>query len=390
MLRACNSGAREAALDFGLYLPCHWPDRSRPWAEMYPAMVEQARRAEALGFASLSIPEHHFMNYLTHPSALLSAVKVASVTERIPIVTSVLVLPFCDVRQLAGYIAQTDHLTDGRLQIGVGRGAFRYEFDRLDKKIEESRDIFDESLDLLEALLTQENVSWSSPNYRFEALTVTPRPLQQPRPPIWIAALHPDAIAACVKRGYNIQTTPLRDPFEAARQQAAGFYRGVAAAGDAGQARRLSLLRNCHVAIDRDDARQAIALAYEKHRLFSNVRRTEGTIRDGFIEPMTVPETLEDIAASVIIDTAEGVIEKLRAYEGLGIHELILDMDFGQGQAAVLASMTRFHRDVMPAFAGRPTVVPDFAALAPASDTAGTPNRDMPFGGGVGSLPGSP
>ena len=123
-----------AAMDFGFYLPCYWPDPARPWSAMYPEMLEQARLAEAMGFASLSIPEHHFMNYLTHPSALLSAVKVASVTERVPIITSVLVLPFTDVRMLAGQITQTDHLTEGRLQLGVGRGAFRYEFERLGKK----------------------------------------------------------------------------------------------------------------------------------------------------------------------------------------------------------------------------------------------------------------
>ena len=104
-------------MEFSFYLPCYWPDTSIHAKVMYDEMLVQAARAEDLGYAMLGIPEHHFINYLTHPSPLLTAVKLTSVTTRMPFITSVLVLPFLDMRRLAGEIAQADCLTDGR-QIG--------------------------------------------------------------------------------------------------------------------------------------------------------------------------------------------------------------------------------------------------------------------------------
>ena len=141
-------------MQFSFYLPCYWPDTSVHAKVMYGEMLEQAARAEALGYAMLGIPEHHFINYLTHPSPLLTAVKVTSVTTHMPLITSVLVLPFLDMRRLAGEIAQADCLTDGRIHLGLGRGAFRYEFDRFNVPVEDSRARFDDALALLKKLMT--------------------------------------------------------------------------------------------------------------------------------------------------------------------------------------------------------------------------------------------
>ena len=146
-------------MKLAFYLPCYWPDTHLPVHQMYDEMVEQAVLAEQIGMSSFWIPEHHFVNLLVHPSPLLSAVRVAAATKSIRIGTSVLVLPFYDMRRLAGEIAQADQLMKGRLEIGVGRGAFKYEFDRLGVAVAESRERFDEALPLLERLLTERNVS---------------------------------------------------------------------------------------------------------------------------------------------------------------------------------------------------------------------------------------
>ena len=171
-------------MQFSFYLPCYWPDTTYHAQKMYQDMVDQAQLAEALDFKSLGIPEHHFINYLTHPNPLMSAVRVASATERLPIVISVLVLPFMDMRRVAGEIAQADCLTNGRLEIGVGRGAFKYEFDRFGVNPRESRARLDESLDLLKRLLTEYEVSCDTDLYQFDALSITPRPVQKPHPPL--------------------------------------------------------------------------------------------------------------------------------------------------------------------------------------------------------------
>ena len=75
--------SREHYVQFSFYLPCYWPDLGYPAQRLYQDAVEQAVLAEDLGFATLCIPEHHFINYLTHPQPLLTAIKVAAATRRI-------------------------------------------------------------------------------------------------------------------------------------------------------------------------------------------------------------------------------------------------------------------------------------------------------------------
>src|SRR5699024_8450203 len=103
--------------------------------------------------------EHHLVNILLTPAPLQMAVKVASETDNIGVTTSVAVLPLHDMRVFAGEVAQADILTNGRLMLGVGRGAFSYELRRMGVDLERTREKFDESLEVLQALLSQEEVS---------------------------------------------------------------------------------------------------------------------------------------------------------------------------------------------------------------------------------------
>jgi alkanesulfonate monooxygenase SsuD/methylene tetrahydromethanopterin reductase-like flavin-dependent oxidoreductase (luciferase family) len=335
-------------MEFSFYLPCYWPDMKVAARTMYGEMLEQAVAAEQLGYATLAIPEHHFINYLTHPNPLMTAIKVADATKSIPLITAVLVLPFFDMRRLAGEIALADNLTDGRIQLGVGRGAFRYEFDRFGVSVEESREKFDDSLALLEALMTREEVSWQSDWYDFAPLTITPRPLQTPHPPLWIAALSPVAIYHSVMKGYHVMTTPLRDPFAAAKAQAEGFFKAVDELGAAGTGRRLSMLRMLYVARDDEDARDKLEIAHENHRRFCNMFDTPGEVKGGAITPIAVKESVEDMGETLLIGTAEQVVDKLVPYAELGIHDLMLNMSFGAAHRDVMESMARFVRDVAP------------------------------------------
>ena len=96
---------------FSFYLPCYWPDLSYPAARMYDDAIAQGQLAEDLGFDSLCIPEHHFINYLTHPQPLLTAGKVACKTRSIRIITSVLVLPLYEPVRLAQEFRNFDFLS---------------------------------------------------------------------------------------------------------------------------------------------------------------------------------------------------------------------------------------------------------------------------------------
>ena len=124
-------------------------------------MIDRALLAEKLGYASVSIPEHHLVNLLMMPSPLQMAVKLATLTSKINIVTSVSVLPLHDMRTFGGEVAIAYILTEGRLILGVGRGAFAWEMARLGSPKEQSKEKFIESLEVLQSLLTKENVSWN-------------------------------------------------------------------------------------------------------------------------------------------------------------------------------------------------------------------------------------
>ena len=120
-------------MKFNHFLTSYMPDSKIGSQKHFQNMIDQAVLAEKFGFESVSIPEHHLVNLLMMPAPLQMAVKIASVTKKINIVTSVGVLPLHDMRIFAGEVATADVLTEGRLVLGVGRGAFAWEMKNLIK-----------------------------------------------------------------------------------------------------------------------------------------------------------------------------------------------------------------------------------------------------------------
>ena len=151
----------EVPMNFNHFLSAYYPDTSYGGDRLFQDMIDQAVHAENLGYASVSIPEHHLVNILLTPSPLQMAVKIAAETKHVNIMTSVVQLPLHDMRTYAGDVVTADIFTNGRLKLGVGKGAFGVEIERMGVPVEETRERFDESLNVLQKLLTEENVSWS-------------------------------------------------------------------------------------------------------------------------------------------------------------------------------------------------------------------------------------
>ena len=116
---------------FNVFLSCHHFSDSRSHTQLYADLIEQARHAEALDYDALSVPEHHFVNILMNPDPLMLALHVANATERLPVSTAVIVLPFHDMRRFAGQCMLANILSNGRVELGIGRGAFAYEMERM-------------------------------------------------------------------------------------------------------------------------------------------------------------------------------------------------------------------------------------------------------------------
>jgi alkanesulfonate monooxygenase SsuD/methylene tetrahydromethanopterin reductase-like flavin-dependent oxidoreductase (luciferase family) len=334
-------------MDFNNFLGANYRDTSIGGARLYADMLAQARASERLGFRGVTIPEHHLINILLIPDPLQFAVKVAAITHSIEVVTSVCVLPLHDMRIFAGQVVLADILCDGRLVLGVGRGAFAYELALLGKPIEESRERFDESLAVLTALLEREEVSWDGKYYRFGPLTVMPRPQNNRPPPMMIAALAPESIEAATRRGFHIQTTPLNAALETMRGQVEAFRRGKAA-HDCGQ--RLAVMRVCCVAENAADVRRKLDFAYDYYGRFHNVFTGPGVVERGEIRHLPLRQTLNELAEGLLICTASEMVDRLKAYEDLGVDELIINVNIGHSGVEALETLERFGEDVLPHF----------------------------------------
>ena len=208
----------------------------------------------------------------------------------------------------------------------------------------------DESLDLLKRLLTEYEVSYESDLYKFDALSITPRPVQKPHPPLWIAAVTPTAIYHSVLKGYHVMTTPLRESLDAAMGQIDAFHQGVADAGDAAKDRKFSMLRMLYVAKNKADAREKLEIANANDQRFHNVFTTPGTVKNGAIVPIDTQRTLEEVNENLIIGTAQECVEKLTPYAERGLFDFLVNMSFGATSRDVMGSMERFARDVAPHF----------------------------------------
>ena len=333
---------------FNQFLTSYYPDPDYGAKRHFDDLVEQAVLADRLGFDAVSLPEHHLINILMMPAPLQMAVKLAGLTENVALVTAVAVLPLRDMRIFAGEVAQADILCDGRLVLGVGRGAFGYEMARLGTPIEISREKFDESLDVLKALLEREDVAWSGKYYQFEPLTTMPRPM---RPvPMMLAAMAPEAIYHSAKRGFHIQTSALQATLQAVLDKTDAFRAAKAELGEAGRHLRLALQRVSYAARDETDAKQKLALAYAYYGRFDNVFSGPGEVRRGHIAVLPRKQTLEELGRNLLICPPAEMIDRLAVYRDAGVDELILSSGMGQPQAETLEAMQRFAEEVMPHF----------------------------------------
>ena len=330
------------------FLSSYYPDTSYGGKSLYGDMVEQAVTAERLGYRGVTLPEHHLVNVLLMPSPLQMAIKVACETDHLEVVTSVAVLPLHDMRIFAGEVIQADILTDGRLVLGVGRGAFAYEMARLGAPIEESKARFDESLDVLIALLTEEEVSWDGEYYRFDPITVMPRPMTQPMPKMMVAVMNPPGIAACTSRGFDIQTTPLAGRPDLFRSQIAAHKEAKADMGEAGRHLRIMMSRVIYCSGSEAETRRMVQMAHDYYSRFDNVFTGPGIVNHGDVEPLARAQTIEELEENLIICQAEEMVDRLAEYAEAGLDEIILSSNLGQPQSEHLEAMERFAIEVLP------------------------------------------
>ena len=337
-------------MEFSIQLSADYPDKSYGGDAVYADMLNQAELADNFGFDAVSITEHHLMNCLMMPAPLQFAVKIAAHTSRVKIMTSIVVLPLHDMRTYAGEVVVADILTDGRLMLGVGRGAFKYEMERLGVPMDETQSRFNESLDVLQALLEQEEVSWDGDYYKFDPITIMPRPLKPGGPGMMMAVMNPEGIYQCTKRGFHIQTTPLSGNHQLLLDQVEGFNNAKHEMGDEGTELTLSLSRVGFVANSVAEKKTIIEQADRYYSRFDNVFTGPGIVENGMVKPLPREQSIEDLAESLLIGTPQEITAKLEPYQKLGIDRVIINPNFGCDAQLTLDALQCFAEEVMPNF----------------------------------------
>jgi natural product biosynthesis luciferase-like monooxygenase protein len=221
-------------MKFGiLFLPTYVPELDGSEAQAYQHMLDQVDRAEALGFESVWLTEHHFQYYGgLVPSPPILAAAIAQRTRRIRIGMAVTLLPFHRPVRVAEDMAMVDILSGGRLDWGVGRGFLNWEYQNLGVQVEESRDRFAECLEIILKAWAEDSFSYEGRFHQYRDLSVVPRPLQRPHPPIWFAAsASEESFILAGRRGYNLMTIPHTHAAEDIRRKIQLYRVSLAEAG---------------------------------------------------------------------------------------------------------------------------------------------------------------
>src|SRR5262245_15121153 len=333
----------------GMVMECDFRD-GRTQEEAFAEALDVADLAEASGIDGVWLAERHFAapRRLTDPMGagipsiasvpLVLAAAIAGRTRRVRIATGVSVLPLLHPIRTAEEAATVDQISQGRLDFGVGRSGFPRAYAGYGVPYDESRDRFQESLDVILKAWTQEGFSHAGPYFRIDNLTVVPRPYQKPHPPIWVAATTSDTFPMVGRLGFSL-VTGLRgfDIPEAARHLAA-YREARRAAGHAGDGNvylRIPVYVAETAAQARAEPEESTMRSYR--RLAENFAASVGAVgttgseeraeRAERLTQLTYDDVLRD---RVAYGTPDMVVERLRYLrDELGISGVLVESNVG-------------------------------------------------------------
>lgn len=336
--------------------------------------LAQIEFAEELGFESVWLAEHHFTNYCVINDPLTYAAHVAARTNRIRIGLAVSILPLHHPVEIAERVALVDILSNGRLDVGLGRGYSGRSFANFGIGMDERRDRFDEALEIMTRLWTEESVDHQGQYWQLEDASLYPKPLQRPYPPIYIASSgSPDTIAFAAERGLPIiQGVDFLTPEGVASRydqyRRAGEAAGLSRLEVAGGLAASPVSQKVFVAERREDALN-IPEPYAMWR-----HRKIGEIAPGSPSPNVLARArrqLRPLRKAVtgrsamdwdemdwnylnqfdVYGTPDECIEKVQALADAGMRTMICWFAYGgMPDEHVRGAMSLFAREVMPAF----------------------------------------
>ncbi|HTD90109.1 MAG TPA: LLM class flavin-dependent oxidoreductase [Burkholderiales bacterium] len=339
-------------MDIGTFLLMQSPSKASS-QEIYARGLEQAQAAETLGFRNCWLGEHHFSTYgyLSRPAQF--ATHIAAKTTTLRVGTAVIVVPLHHPLVIAEEIATLDLLSGGRVDIGFGRGYQNYEFERFGLDLEQAKNRWDESLDIILKALKGTAFSYDGKHYKVPDTVVFPQSRQTPHPPIWIVAQSPYALEAAVRRGFDVLT----GGFGVTVDHLATFgkmFEEVVAKVKPPKKPRVGVQRAIYVAENDADARDAAEHALWNMRVTLSLRNHYEQVENGRaipVMPKSEPSIDDLIERYLVIGSPETCIRQIKRLQAvMGISHFNCSFWFGDlDQKRVLRSMERFSKEVMPA-----------------------------------------
>jgi alkanesulfonate monooxygenase SsuD/methylene tetrahydromethanopterin reductase-like flavin-dependent oxidoreductase (luciferase family) len=343
-------------MEFSLFAHMERIDASQSHDQLYDEFITLCKMADDGGMRAIWTGEHHGMEFTIAPNPFLSLVDLSHHTKNVRLGTGTVIAPFWHPIALAGEAAATDLMTKGRLELGIARGAYNYEYERVMPGMDawEAGQRMRETAPTLRKLWAGD-YAHEGEFYNFPSTTSTPKPTQSDGPPIWIAARDPNSHEFAVSQGFNVQVTPLWQGMDEITSLMDRFNAAKAQFPD--KSPKIMLLHHTYVGKDKQDAADAITDLHKYYCYFGAWFQNKRPVSQGLIQEITPSEmaenkmvTPENLARDLTIGTAQQVIDQLKRYEDLGYDEFAFWIDSGMTSERKAASLRRFIDDVMPAF----------------------------------------
>lgn len=343
-------------MDFSLFAHMERIKPNQDQRTLREDLIALAKMADDGGMRAIWTGEHHGMDFTIAPNPFLSLVDLSYHTRNLRLGTGTIVAPFWHPIKLAGEAASADLITNGRIELGIARGAYSYEYERLRPGMDawDAGQRMRESAPLLRQLWAGD-CAHEGTYYQFPATTSAPKPVQPDGPPIWIAARDANSHAFGVDNGFNIQVTPLWQGIAEIESLMDKFNQACAAYS--GPRPKIMLLHHTYVGADSDDVARAAKELSEFYCYFGAWFQNKRPVSQGLIETLSEEEMAantmmspENMLRDLTIGTTQEVIDQIKRYEDLGYDEFAFWIDSGMSSERKRASLARFINDVMPAF----------------------------------------
>lgn len=345
-------------MKFSLFVHMERLNASQSHAELYQEMIDLCEMADRGGLHGIWTGEHHGMDFTIAPNPLINLADLARRTRNVRLGTGTVVAPFWNPIRLAGEAAMTDIISGGRLDLGIARGAYNFEYQRIGGGIDGliGGQQLREMVPILKKLWAGD-YAHDGPTWKFPATTSSPKPLQQPGPPIWIAARDPASHDFAVANGCHVQVTPMHQGDGEVESLMGKFKTAVAAHPEVPRP-RIMLLMHGFVGADAADCQKAAEDLRKFYCYFYSWFKNELPIRNGLIQELTeadmaaLPQyNAADMLKNTVTGTPDDVIKRLKKFEAMGYDEFSLWIDSGMTTARKKQSLQRLIDHVLPAFA---------------------------------------